>query len=772
MAMRGFFMIRNKRRLNATPTHLDDELSLKNPAEKAGGWNAILSSQKFIKRDMGLFSGNHALMKMNQKKGFDCPGCAWPDPSGHRSFAEFCENGAKALAEEATSQLIGPEFFKKHSVEELSQWSDFSLGRAGRISCPMVLYKDSSHYKPIEWDQAFAMIAKKVSLFENPNEGVFYTSGRTSNEAAFLYQLFARAIGTNNLPDCSNLCHESSGFALTQSIGIGKGTVTLEDFTRADLILVIGQNPGTNHPRMLSALREARGTGCEIISINPLFEAGLKSFQHPQKMADMLGSSPLLASENFSVKINGDMALFQGLGKAILEDYPNKRDKAFIESKTENFSSYQAAKKRLDWETITSLSGISEAKIRFLGAQMAKAKNIISCWAMGLTQQPQAVGTIRELVNLHLLLGQIGKPGAGLCPVRGHSNVQGDRTMGIYEKPSPQFIDALEDFYGLEFPRQHGYDVVDSIQAMLASKVKLFIGMGGNFVSASPDTERVADALKSTELSVQVSTKLNRSHLITGQEALILPCLARSEKDMFQGHNRFVTVENSMGFVHQSKGVRQPRSDKWLSEVSIVCKMALACCLAKTIPWEAYMSDYDKVREAIAKIIPGFDGFNKKLSSSYGFYLPNPPKDQQAFPTPSGKAQFHVEDVQDIGIAPGHYILMTIRSHDQYNTTIYGLDDRYRGIYSGRRVVFMNPKDMSSRGFMKNQTIHIRSHFRGETRLGKDFKVIPYDIPKGCLASYFPEANVLVPLDSFAPDSQTPTSKFIEVSLESDTVQV
>ncbi|MFW7378644.1 MAG: FdhF/YdeP family oxidoreductase [Oligoflexus sp.] len=735
------------------------------PPDKAGGWPAVLSSQRFLHRDLGLLQGNKALLSMNQKDGFDCPGCAWPDPEKHRSFAEFCENGAKALGEEATSRMIDRQFFQKHRVEDLSRWSDFDLSQAGRIAEPLYLRKDSSHYQAISWDAAFRLIASQLKQVDHADEAIFYTSGRTSNEAAYLYQLFVRAYGTNNLPDCSNLCHESSGRALQESIGIGKGTVRLEDFDQADLIMVIGQNPGTNHPRMLSSLRQAVKNGARIISINPLFESGLKAFQHPQKLPDMLGAKTTLAAKNYAIRINGDQAFFLGLGKAIIARYPEGLDPQFIQQKSFGFAAYKEKLRALSWDDIEAEAGLKQAEIVELAEQICQTKALISCWAMGLTQQPQAVATIRELTNLHLIGGFIGKPGSGLCPVRGHSNVQGDRTMGIYEKPSPDFIERLSQVYGQDFPKKHGFDVVDAIRAMLEDRVRVLICMGGNFLSASPDTELTAEAMKHLDLSVQVSTKLNRSHLITGAEALILPCLARSEIDIQRSGEQFVTVENSMGFVHRSAGKRKPRSVMWQSEVAIICEMAQHSLQKSAIPWQEFRENYDRIRDDIARVIPGFDNFNQRLQENHGFYLPNSPHDEQSFTTADGLAHFSQEKLVPMRIAPGRYILMTIRSHDQYNTTIYGLDDRYRGIYGGRRVLFMNPEDMQREGFLRHQAIDICSYFAEKTRIGRNFRVIPFDIPKGCLASYFPEANVLVPLESFAKDSQTPTSKFIEVSL-------
>ena len=750
--------------LTVAPIKENTDLRLKPPATKAGGWAAILSSQRYIIREVGFWAGNRSLLHMNQRQGFDCPGCAWPDPQGHRSPAEFCENGAKALAEEATSRLIGRDFFQKHSIEQLSQWSDYELGQAGRIAEPLVLKAGATHYEPISWPQAAELVANHLKSIDTSQEAIFYTSGRASNEAAYLYQLFVRCLGSNHLPDCSNLCHESSGRALGESIGIGKGTVTLEDFEQTELIVIVGQNPGTNHPRMLSALRQAAQNGARIISINPLFEAGLKRFQHPQKVTDMLAGGVDLAKEHYAIRINGDLALFQGIGKHLLSQHPEGLDPAFIKKHTEAFEQYRSHLAAQPWSELEQQSGLNRTQIVQLAEHIANAKTWISCWAMGLTQGPQAVATIRELCNLHLLGGFIGKPGSGLCPVRGHSNVQGDRSVGICERP-PAWLARMEQHYGQAMPRKPGYDVVDAIKAMKQGKAKMLMCLGGNFLSAAPDTEATATGLQTLELSVQISTKLNRSHLITGSCALILPCLARSEQDWRQGHRQYVTVENSMGYVHKSTGVRQPRSSHWRSEVAIIAEIADKTLGSARINWQAMADNYHLIRQDIEAVIPDFRGMCESLAKHSGFYLPNPPRDERRFPTASGRAVFSVCQRQEHSVAADHFVLMTIRSHDQFNTTIYGLDDRYRGVFHGRRVILINGQDMAERGLWRNQEVDVCSHFQGQRRWGRQFRLVPYDIPRGMLASYFPEANVLVPLESFAPGSQTPTSKFIEVSL-------
>lgn len=749
-----------QRKINYAPIHPDLDLDLDAPSSKAGGLGAVWSSQKFVWKSIGVKRGLGLLATMNQKGGFDCPGCAWPEPEGKRPIAEFCENGVKALAEEACSTLLSPEDFKKNSVEELSQLSDFQLGQLGRIQQPMVLRPDSLHYESLSWDAAFAEIGQHLRQTE-ADRSVFYTSGRTSNEAAFLYQLMAKCKGTNNLPDCSNLCHESSGTALNQSIGIGKGTVKLEDFYRSDLILIFGQNPGTNHPRMLSALRVAVKNGAKIVSINPLFEAGLKKFSHPQKLADVLGGGVSLAYKHLGIRINGDQALLMGLGKILTEAKPDGLDPEFCQKSCESMKEWIDSLAEISWDLILAETGLQKDDILSLAQDILNAKSMISCWAMGLTQQPQAVATIRQLANLHLWGGFIGKPGSGLCPVRGHSNVQGNRTVGIYEKPSKEFQKSLERVYGSQFPSEPGYDVVDTIKAMNRGAVDFFMSLGGNFLSASPDTEFTGRALEKLAVSVHVATKLNRSHLATGHSSYLLPCLARSEH-----HPSYQTVENSMGYVHFSRGRGPHRSKFWRSEIEIICSIAHSALPDSLVPWLSLGADYDLIREHIQQCIAGFEGYNEKTKDGAGFYLPNPPRDERKFSTLSGKAAFYAGSLEALSIPEGQFILMTIRSHDQYNTTIYGLDDRYRGVYQGRRLLFMNGNDMKAHQLIKNQEVDIISHFQGKKRIAKRFRVIPYEIPPSCLAAYFPEANVLVPVDSVAKESQTPTSKFIAVSLK------
>jgi len=743
------------------PDTLDEKIHIGKPAEVAGGLSAVTSALKLSISQMGVARTASALLDLNQKSGFDCPGCAWPDPDDRRSMVEFCENGAKAVAEEATKKRASPEFFAKWSVEALSLETDYWLGQQGRLTHPMYLAAGATHYVPITWEEAFSKIATELKSLDSPNEAIFYTSGRTSNEAAFLYQLFVRLFGTNNLPDCSNMCHESSGYALSRTIGSGKGTVSLEDFDHADCIVVIGQNPGTNHPRMLTTLQSAARRGCKIISINPLAEAGLKRFRHPQEISGILGKGTALATHHLPVKINGDVGLLKGLQKVLLER--GVFDRAFIEKYTEGFDSYRQDLETESWEKIESSSGIPEGQIREVADVLAKSERLICCWAMGLTQHRNAVANIQEIVNLLLLGGHFGRPGAGACPVRGHSNVQGDRTMGIWEKPTKEFLDRLGEEFAFSPPRANGFDTVEAIEAMHAGRAKVFLAMGGNFLSATPDTVYTADALRNCRLTAQISTKLNRSHLITGKEALILPCLGRTERDLQAQGPQYVTVENSMGVVHSSEGHLEPASEFLKSEPAIVAELAEATL---GLDWTAYVEDYDRIRNRIARVVPGFENFSVRAQKPGGFVLPHAVRDKLEFATPSGKGVFTVHAIPDALAGENQFVMATIRTHDQYNTTIYGMDDRYRGILHGRRVVLMNAEDIDAQGMQPGDAVDLVSHFKGKQRRAKNFRLVSYDIPKGCVATYFPEANVLVPVDSFAEGSQTPTSKSIVVSLE------
>lgn len=738
--------------------------------QTAAGIPAVTSALKHVFGAMDMVRGWKALLALNQKSGYDCPGCAWPDPDDERSaIAEYCENGAKAIAEEATTRRLTPSFFEKHSIATLADGTDYEIGKHGRIAQPMYLPAGAKHYQPISWKDAFELIAQHLNNLASPDEAIFYTSGRTSNEAAFLYQLFVRTFGTNNLPDCSNMCHESSGVALTESLGIGKGSVTLDDFNHAEVILIIGQNPGTNHPRMLTALQEAKARGAKIVSINPLPEAGLMGFNNPQRVKGVLGLGSHLSDLFLQVRINGDMALIQAIIHLWLrweqEEPGSVLDNAFIETRTTGFNTFKNHISKQDLNQLVEASGVSLDQIVAAAALMRNKTKIIACWAMGLTQHKNAVDTIREVVNLLLLKGCIGKPGAGTCPVRGHSNVQGDRTMGIYEKPSQAFLDRLGAYFQFVPPQKWGLDTVEAIEAMHAGKAKVFFAMGGNFLSATPDTLFTAEALRRCSLTVQVSTKLNRSHLIPGKEAIILPTYGRSDIDKTGGITQFVSCENSMGVVQKSQGNLPPVSDELLSEVEIVCRLAMATVgKVGNIDWGKYTRHYDYIRDDIAKVIPGFEQYNVRVRQPGGFYLPNSAR-KALFNTPDERAAFNIGVVVPIELEPGELLMMTIRSHDQFNTTIYGLDDRYRGVLNERRVIFMNKLDIMDYGFSPGDVVDLYNECYGVCRIAKKFIIIAYSIPRGCAATYFPETNVLVPIQNTAEKSNTPMSKAVPIRI-------
>ena len=739
--------------------------------ETSVGIKAILSALTHVKIEVGIVKGISLLKNLNQKNGFDCPGCAWPDPDEKRAFlAEYCENGAKAVAEEATKNKVTPLFFATNSIQELSELSDYEIGKSGRITHPMYLPEGKNNYEEISWSKAFHLIAEELNTLNSPDEAIFYTSGRTSNEAAFLYQLFVRQFGTNNLPDCSNMCHESSGAALSETLGIGQGSVTLADFHHADLVIVIGQNPGTNHPRMLTALSETKKRGGKIMTINPLPEVGLMNYKDPQNPLKWFGKGQDLTDLFLQVKINGDVALLKIILKLMKEKEdaePNSVfNHQFIQEKTVGIDDLL---KDLDTYSIDYLipqTGLSIEKIKEAASLIINNDKVIICWAMGLTQHKNAVDNIREVVNILLLKGSIGKKGAGTCPVRGHSNVQGDRTMGIWERPKASFLDSLEKEFKFKAPRKYGFDVVEAIEAMSQKKAKVFFGMGGNFISATPDTTFTADALRNCNLTVQVSTKLNRSHLITGKKALILPCLGRSEKDYQTSGAQFVSVENSMGVVHQSKGHLKPCSKELMSETAIVANLANVTLKNSTTNWIDLTNNYDLIRDKIEATIPGFKNFNKRVRIKGGFYLPNNARDNNFKTTTTGKANFSINKPSEIKLENNQFMMMTIRTHDQYNTTIYGLNDRYRGVLNERRVVFMNVDDMKILGLQKLDLVDLTSHFNNEVREAKGFLAIPYSIPKHCTATYFPEANVLVPLKSKADISNTPASKTVIITIK------
>ncbi len=735
----------------------------------AGGAAAALAAARVAFREMGVVRGTRTLLLLNQKEGVDCPGCAWPEPDGERSHFEFCEEGAKHVADEATAKRATPEFFQKWSVAELSQQSDLWLNQQGRITNPMLLREGSHHYEPIEWQQAFAVIARELNALASADQAIFYTSGRTSNEAAFLYQLFVRQFGTNNLPDCSNMCHESSGTGMKEVLGYGKGTVRLEDFDLCDAIFVIGQNPGTNHPRMLTSLLKAKRRGCRIVHINPLPETGTTRFKHPQEFWTWLGEGTQLADLFVQVRINGDVALLKGLMKEVLDAEERRPgqilDHDFINKLTTGFDEFKEALKRVHLGDILEQSGVAKAKIEDAARIFIESERVIFCWAMGLTQHKNAVANIQEIVNLMMLRGQLGKPGAGLCPVRGHSNVQGDRTMGIWERPTDEFLTKLAEEFNFEPPRRPGLDTVHAIQAMHQGRAKVFFALGGNFLSATPDTVYTAEALCRCRLTAHVSTKLNRAHLITGKQALILPCLGRTEADQQASGPQFITTENSMAVVEDWRGRLQPASEHLLSEPAIVAALAKATLGERSgVDWDDLIADYDRIREHIEHVIPGFENYNERMRKPGGFYLPNPVRDRK-FKTTDGRAHFTVHPLPQIKLSPDQFLMMTMRSHDQFNTTIYGLDDRYRGIRNGRRVVFLNREDMHLAGLQEGQAVDLVSHFEGEERVARHFTIVPYSIPRRCAATYFPEANVLVPVNYFADKSHTPASKSVVISI-------
>ncbi|WP_322105403.1 FdhF/YdeP family oxidoreductase [Paraburkholderia sp. J41] len=747
----------------------------------AAGWGALKQVAINLIKEKVTGGNYRTLLKQNQPDGFDCPGCAWPDRE-HASTFEFCENGVKAVAAEATSKRVTPAFFAQHTVSELMAQSDYELEQHGRLTDPMIYDAAQDRYVPIEWDDAFKLIAKHLKALGDPNRAAFYTSGRASNEAAFLYQLFVRMYGTNNFPDCSNMCHEATSRGLPGTVGIGKGTVTLDDFEHADTLLIFGQNPATNHPRMLGELRECAKRGATIVSINPLKERGLERFASPQHTLDMLSPKGVQISSVFiRPRVGGDFALIKGVAKRVIElddealaqGTQRVLDVDFIAEHTVNFDAFAADLRAESWATIVAEAGVPIEEVLKLADIYVKGKAVISTWGMGITQHKNSVATIQLLSNLMMMRGNIGRLGAGLCPVRGHSNVQGDRTVGIEEKPTEAFLDRLAKAYDFEPPREHGYDVVETIHAMLEGHVKVFIGLGGNFAIATPDTPRTFDAMRSCALTVHVTTKLNRSHLIHGRDALILPTLGRTEIDLQNGVPQGVTVEDSMSMVHISYGMNRPASANLLSEIAIVARMAHATLGSGKVDWLGLASDYARIRDGIEQVFDGFENYNERLKTPGGFHLGVASRDR-VWKTPSGKAQFVVHGIAldtPIHRARAEHgqklmTLMTTRSHDQYNTTIYGLDDRYRGVYGLRRVLFANREDMTMLGFEPGQHVDITSVWDdGVERHVEDFMLVEYDIPRGCLGAYYPETNPLVPLSSVADGAGTPTSKSIPVLL-------
>jgi molybdopterin-dependent oxidoreductase alpha subunit len=731
----------------------------------AGGWDALLASARALGAQGVLGKGAQTLLHANQPGGFDCPGCAWPDRNPHSTF-EFCENGVKAVAAEATRRRIGAAFFAEHPVSALAARDDRWLEDQGRLTEPLVYEASSDRYRPIGWDAAFALIARHLNAQASPDRALFYTSGRASNEAAFLYQLFVREFGTNNLPDCSNLCHEPSGVAMIEQIGVGKGTVTLADFEQAEAIFVFGQNPGTNHPRMLGELRSAAKRGCRIVAVNPLRERGLERFANPQDAREMLtGGSTPIASHYYTPRIGGDLALVCGMIRCLLDW--QAEDAAFLAEHAVGLSELRAAAATWDWPTLEALSGLPRADIEAAARVYVDSHATIFCWGMGITQHRRSVATIQMLVTLLLLRGNIGRPGAGPCPVRGHSNVQGDRSMGINERPSEAFLDRLGTAFGFAPPRAHGHDVVGAIAAMERGEIDSFFALGGNFAAASPDSARTRAALRRCGLTVHVATKLNRSHLVHGREALILPCLGRTEIDLQETGPQAVTVEDSMSMVHLSTGMNAPASPQLLSEPAIVARLAAATLPASRTPWLWLVADYDRIRARIAEVIEGFEDFNQRVRVPGGFHLRNPARERQ-WHTDGGRARLYLhapDEPQPSRGAEGLLTLMTVRSHDQYNTTVYGLADRYRGIRGERRPLFISAADLARLGFSAGERVDLVSVWHDGERVAEDFVLVDYAIPPGNVASYFPETNSLVPLDHHAERARTPASKAIPIRL-------
>ena len=746
----------------------EEHLQISEPPKYAAGMKAVKIALGNIFHVMPKGKAFHVLNRLNQKEGVDCPGCAWPDPAHRSKLGEYCENGVKAIAEEAMSARANPDFFAKYSVADLKAQSDYWLGQQGRLTHPMLIKAGETHYQAISWDEANSIIGEHLKALPDPNMAAFYTSGRTSNEAAFLYQLFVRMYGTNNLPDCSNMCHESSGVALNKTTGIGKGSVTLEDLYKAELILIFGQNPATNHPRMLSALEKAKKNGAKVVSVNPLKEVGLMRFKNPQTIGGLLGSGTDISDLYLQVRINEDVALVKAVLYQLLaraEENPEIIDREFIASQTAGFDEFKREILAQNLESLIARTGLDRSEIEQLTDLVASNKRIIACWGMGLTQHVNGVDNIQEVVNLLLLKGSIGKEGAGTCPVRGHSNVQGDRTVGIAERPSKALLDKIAENFGFTPPQEHGLDVVSTIEAMHAEKVKVFIGMGGNFLSAAPDTKLTAEAFAKTELSVHISTKLNRSHLEHGKTALILPSMGRTDKFEKDGKPMLLSVENSMGVVHSTKCVLEPPSKEVRSEPIIVAEIAKASLKESKVDWDMLVEDYDNIRALIEKTIAGFENYNERLRKPLGFELPNGAR-EGVFKTDTEKANFTVNLLSENHLKEDEFLMMTTRSHDQFNTTIYGLDDRYRGVKNGRMVVFMNKQDAENRGLKSGDLVSLYNDYEGIERRVDGFAVVPYDIPSQCVATYYPESNPLVPIHLKARKSHTPASKSVKVKIE------
>jgi len=748
----------------------DDDIEVGPPREWAAGVPGVLHSMEPAIKQLGLARTVKLMTSLNQKDGFDCMSCAWPDPN-HRKVAEFCENGAKAVTWEANPVLVPDAFWAEHSIDDLLDKSEYWLGMQGRLTTPVHKPLGSDHYEPVSWERAFEIIGDKLNSLDSPDEASFYTSGRTSNEAAFEYQLFVRAFGTNNLPDCSNMCHESTGAAMGETVGVGKSTIAYDDFEQSDLIIVLGQNPGTNHPRMLTALEDAKRNGASIVAVNPLPEAGLRRYKNPQLPRGVVGRGTNIADQFVQIRLGGDMALLQAVAKRVLaaEDAApgTVLDHAFLAEHTVGLEAFREHIARVDDDEVLLATGITTAEIDELAERYIAAERVIITWAMGITQHRKAVDTIKEIINLLLLRGNIGKPGAGASPIRGHSNVQGDRTMGIWEQMSDTFLDALQREFRFDPPREHGVDALKGIKAMQEGRIRFWMGMGGNLVAAISDTQLAEAAMRGTDMTVQVSTKLNRSHAVVGAEALILPTLGRTEIDVQKSGPQFVSVEDTVCSVHGSHGQVPPVAPDLLSEVAIVSRLAQATLGDRAdldIDWQSFEDDYDTLRDHISRVVPGFERYSERVRSRDGFVLPNGPRDSRTFDTAAGKAMITVNELEHVERPAGRLLLQTLRSHDQYNTTIYSLNDRYRGIKKGREVVFINPDDLAELGLVDGQRVDVFTEWTDDVeRVLRDYRVVAYPTARGCAAAYFPEANVLVPLDSASIGSNTPVSKAVLV---------
>ncbi len=759
------------------PTDLG-ELRVGVASDEAAGVPAIWNTVLYGIGEMGPIRSSEAFLKINQVTGFDCQSCAWPSPDKNRKVFEFCENGAKAVSDESTKKRVGPDFFAQYSIADLASKSDYWLNRQGRLTSPMVRHANATHYQPITWPEAFKMIADELNGLDSPNQACFYTSGKTTNEPAFLLQLFARQFGTNNLPDCSNMCHESSGVSMVETLGVGKGAATLEDMESSDLIFIFGNNPGTNHPRMLTTLQKAKDQGAKIIVVNPLPEVSMMRVTNPNPQdyksplelpIALLGKGQALADLYLPVRVNGDVAAIKGILKDLFERERDGQisaiDREFIRTFTEGIDALQADLEATSWEDIEENSGLTRNELRVAADMYAASKKTICAWCLGVTQHRNGVDNVAMIVNLLLVGGNIGRPGAGTVCVRGHSNVQGDRTMGIWERPPKAFLDALGKEFNFEPPRKSGYDTVESLHAMFDGDVKVFFAISGNFLSNVPDTVYSAHAMERCKLTVHVSTKLNRSHLVTGERALILPCLGRTEEDIQATGKQFLTIEDSMGIITPSQGFFPPASPDLLSDVAIIGNLAHATLGPRsTTDWLGLVADYNLIRDSISRVIPGFENFNARLAEEKFFYLPNAAK-HRVFKTSSGKAKLSVCPIPKHNLKPDEFLLTTIRSHDQFNSTIYGLNYRYRGVFDGRRVLFLNPLDMEARNLQAGQIVDIYSHFEGEVRKAPRFAIVPYAIARRSAAAYYPETNVLIPIRSVAAKSNQPAAKSIRITL-------